>query len=71
MKELDRLRERLKNNRLSFTWLIYQLTCRGIKTDKVEISSIFAGTRKGAKVEMIIRETDDILNKYDKLASGL
>ena len=40
-------------------------------TDKVEISSIFAGTRKGAKVEMIIRETDDILNKYDKLASGL
>ena len=26
MKELDRLRERLKNNRLSFTWLIGRLS---------------------------------------------
>lgn len=66
MEELDNMRERLKKNRLPFTWLIYQLSVRGLKTDKSEISSIFAGTRKGAKADSIIRETKIILDNYEK-----
>ena len=66
MEELDDMRERLKKNRLPFTWLIYQLSVRGLKTDKSEISSIFAGTRKGAKADSIIRETKIILDNYEK-----
>lgn len=66
MEKLDDMRERLKKNRLPFTWLIYQLSVRGLKTDKSEISSIFAGTRKGAKADSIIRETKIILDNYEK-----
>lgn len=51
VEELNKIRERLKNNRLSFTWLIFQLDNKGIKTDKTEVSSIFAGTRRGAKAD--------------------
>lgn len=53
MEELDAIRERIKKHRLSFVWLIFQLGQRGIATDKTEVSSIFAGTRKGAKADSI------------------
>ena len=65
MEELNAIRERLKNNRLSFTWLIFQLDSKGIKTDKTEVSSIFAGTRTGAKAESIIQEAKVILDNYE------
>lgn len=57
MEELDAIRERIKKHRLSFVWLIFQLGQRGIATDKTEVSSIFAGTRKGAKADSIIQAT--------------
>ena len=66
VEELNKIRERLKNNRLSFTWLIFQLDNKGIKTDKTEVSSIFAGTRKGAKADSIIQATTAILDDYEK-----
>lgn len=66
MEELDAIRERLKKHRLSFVWLIYQLGQRGITTDKTEISSIFAGTRKGAKADSIIQATNGILVDYEQ-----
>lgn len=66
MEELDNIRDRLKKHRLSFVWLIYQLGQRGIVTDKTEVSSVFAGTRKGAKADSIIRETTVILDEYEK-----
>ncbi|MCI6363817.1 hypothetical protein [Intestinimonas butyriciproducens] len=66
MEELNKIRERLKNNRLSFTWLIFQLDNKGIKTDKTEVSSIFAGTRKGAKADSIIQATISILDDYEQ-----
>lgn len=66
MEELDNIRDRLKKHRLSFVWLIYQLGQRGIVTDKTEVSSVFAGTRKGAKADSITRETTVILDEYEK-----
>ena len=55
VEEPDAMRERLKQHRLSFVWLIFQLEQRGIVTDKTEVSSVFAGTRKGAKAHAIIQ----------------
>ena len=66
MDELDSIRERIKKNRLSFVWLIHQLSARGIETDKTEISSIFAGSRKGAKAEEIIQTSHVIMDEYEK-----
>ena len=65
MEELDAIRERIKKHRLSFVWLIFQLGQRGIATDKTEVSSIFAGTRRGAKADSIVQETKVILDNYE------
>lgn len=65
MEELDRTRERLKKNRLSFTWLIYQLRLRGVDTEKTQLSSIFAGSRKGPKAEAVLCESKKILDDYE------
>ena len=65
MDELDTIRDRIKNHRLSYVWLIYHLEKRGIATDKTEISSIFAGTRKGQKVDSIVQASNEILNEYE------
>ena len=67
MEERDSIRERVTRNRLSFKWLIFQLSKRGIETDKSEISSIFAGTRKGQKADTIIQTTSEILTEYEKV----
>lgn len=66
MGELDSIRESLKKHRLSFTWLIYQLEKRDIVTDKTEMSAIFAGSRKGQKVDSIITESNKIIKDYEK-----
>ena len=66
MKERDEIRDRLKRHRLSFVWLIFQLEKRNIVTNKTEVSSIFAGTRKGAKADSIIQATTAILDDYEK-----
>lgn len=66
MDELNAIRDRIRNHRLSFVWLIYQLDRYGITTDKTEVSSIFAGSRKGTKVDLIIQTTSVILDEYEK-----
>lgn len=66
MEELNVIRDRLKRHKLSFVWLIHQLKLKGLLTDKTEVSSIFAGTRKGVKVDAIIRTTNVILDDYEK-----
>lgn len=65
MQEVDRIRTRISTNRLSHTWLIYQLHRRGIETDKTEFSGFLAGTRKGPKAEMVIAAASEILDHYE------
>ena len=57
MEELDYIRDRLKRHRLSFVWLIYQLSQRDIVTDK---------TRKGAKADSIVQAAGAILDDYEQ-----
>lgn len=66
MEELDSVRERLKRHRLSFVWLILELDKCGIVTDKTEVSSVFAGTRRGAKADSIVQTSIAILDDYEK-----
>lgn len=66
MEERDAIRMRLKSHRLSFVWLIFQLGQRGIATDKTEVSSVFAGSRKGEKADSIIQESIKILDDYEQ-----
>lgn len=65
MHEVDKIRTRISNNRLSHTWLIYQLHRRGIETDKTEFSGFLAGTRKGPKADQVIGMATEILDNYE------
>lgn len=68
--ERDEIRIRLARNRLSFVWLISQLNKRGICTDKSEMSGAISGSRKGPKVDLIIRESTSILDEYERNYAG-
>ena len=70
MTDTDKIRMRISTNRLSHTWLIYQLRNRNIETDKTEFSAILAGTRKGAKADLIIEAALDILDHYELVAEN-
>jgi len=63
--EREEIRSRLKKNKLTTVWLIAQLRENGIVTDKSEMSSVFAGTRCGLKVDAIIRTSKQILDEYE------
>ena len=65
MEEINQIRKRIAENRLTHVWMIYHLHLHGIETDKTEFSSVLAGTRKGAKAESIIRCCKEILDRYD------
>lgn len=56
----------LFRNNLTATWLISQLEKRGIITQKTELSSVLAGSRRGEKVDKILTESKAILSYYEK-----
>lgn len=66
MQEREELREALKRNRLTSAWLIAQLKEHGIVTDKTEMSSVLAGTRKGPKVDNIIQTGKSIISDFER-----
>ena len=70
MQEVDKIRTRISNNRLSHTWLIYQLHRHGIETDKTEFSGFLAGTRKGPKADQVILAAAEILDRYESCCSS-
>ena len=70
MNDADKIRSRISTNRLSHTWLIYQLHKRGIQTDKTEFSGFLSGARKGPKADLVIEATNDILDFYESCFSN-
>ena len=70
MPERANIRSRLKKNNLTHVWLINRLQENGIVTDKSELSSVFAGTRNGMKVDAILKTTNDLLDKYEAAFSA-
>lgn len=65
MGERKSLHERLRDNNLTFVWLIAVLDRVGIHTDKSEMSSAVRGTISGEKATNIVEKSHLILNKYE------
>ena len=70
MDERRAIQRRLSDNRLTSVWMINQLRERGVTTDKYELSSIFAGTRNGPKVDKIIETATQIMDDYESKFVG-
>ena len=66
MNERDKIRVRISTNRLSHTWVIHQLSLKGLETNRSDFSAILAGTRKGEKADAIIATANEILEYYEK-----
>lgn len=65
-EERDRIRLMLYRNTLTNAWLVNRLEERGVITEKTEMSSVLRGVRKGAKAEIIIKTSLDILSDYEE-----
>lgn len=66
MTERDKIRVRVAINRLSYTWLIHQLSLKGLETNKSDFSAILSGTRKGEKADAIVVCANEILEYYEQ-----
>lgn len=66
-EERDRIRMMLYRNTLTNAWLVNRLEEKGINTEKTEMSSVLRGVRKGAKAEIIINSSVEILENYESL----
>lgn len=67
MDDRTLIRWKLKTNHLTSVWLINQLEAHGVKTDKAEATNTLNGSRKGPKVDEIIRVSLEILEHYEKV----
>lgn len=65
MENRKSLYDRLRENNLSFVWLICILNKKGVRVDKSEMSSVARGTIKGNKATTIITTSHEILDKYE------
>lgn len=65
MGERKSLHDRLRDNNLTFVWLIAVLDRVGVHTDKSEMSSAVRGTISGEKSTNIIEKSHLILDKYE------
>lgn len=71
MESKKPLRDRLRENNLSFVWLISMLDKFGIHTDKSEMSSAVKGTISGEKARTIISKSQAILDKYEEFIASI
>lgn len=55
------IKRKLFDRDLTQVWLIGQLKEKGCLTDKTELSSALSGSRKGPKVDRIIKLSKEIL----------
>ena len=66
MGDRERIRKSISDNRLSYSWLLFQLHLQGIETDKTELSSVLYGNRNGNKAESIVVKANEILDDYER-----
>lgn len=64
------VRERLYRNHLTYKWLIDQLAARGIDTCSTTLSGIFTGARRGHTADRILRESEMIIDRYERWNNG-
>lgn len=65
MEDRKSLHDRLREDNLSFVWLITTLDRIGIHTDKSEMSSAVRGTISGEKAKVIVDKSHAILDEYE------
>ena len=70
-EERKSLYDRLRDNNLTYVWLISILDKVGIHTDKSEMSSAVRGTISGDKAERIIAVSHKVLDQYDQFILSL
>lgn len=66
MENRKSLHDRLRENNLTFVWLITTLDKVGVHTDKSEMSSAARGTISGEKAKTIVDKSHAVLDKYEK-----
>ena len=60
------IKDKVSSFALTYTWLIHCLSDEGLHTDKFEMSATLSGTRTGPKADNILRQSLDVLNKYEE-----
>ena len=65
-EERKRLRDRLTDYNLSYTWLINIMRRKGVEVDKSTVSSVVNGTITGDRVTTIVTLGQQILDDYEK-----
>lgn len=71
MNNRKSLYDRIRDNNLSFVWLISILKNNGIQTDKSEMSSAAKGTISGKKANDIVEKSHQILDKYEEFIRSI
>lgn len=69
MENRKSLHERLRENNLSFVWLIGLLNQAGLKVDKMQMSSAIHGTLTKPKTDSIMFLSHLILDAYEQFVS--
>lgn len=65
------IKDSVKRNNLTYTWLISRLCDEGLMTDKFELSSVLAVTRFGPKTDEILDLSSRILAAYEERMAGV
>lgn len=66
MNDRDIVRDMLKRNGLSQTWLILRLGQLGMVVDKSTMCCVLKGTRTGPKCQMILKKSLEVLQDYER-----
>ena len=66
MADRDDVRDRISRNRLTHTWVIYQLQKRGIETNRSQFSGAVSGALRGEKITEIINKANEVLDDYER-----
>ena len=69
MENRKSLHERLRENNLTFVWLIGLLNQAGLKVDKMQMSSAVHGTLTKPKTDSIMFLSHRILDAYEQFVS--
>lgn len=69
MENRKSLHERLRENNLTFVWLIGLLNQAGLKVDKMQMSSAIHGTLTKPKTDSIMFLSHLILDAYEQFVS--
>ncbi len=69
MENRKSLHERLRENNLTFVWLIGLLNQAGLKVDKMQMSSAVHGTLTAPKTKSILALSHLILDAYEQFVN--